>query len=301
MSTVLTRLPEPRRHRILLAALVLGHLVVISRQVEGDKGTSLLEQTVLAALSPFQRLAAAAVGGVVGTWRGYVDLRAVHETNRTLSGRVRDLELDLQRTREQVREAERLRRIAELGRELPFSAVAARVVATDGVPWFRTVMIDRGHFDGVDLNMAVISAQGVVGRVTEVGPHAARVQLLLDQNSGVGARIERSRITGVVSGQAGYTDAVGNELQMKYVPVLADVVEGDVVVTSGLDRIYPRGLTIGRVRAVRGGGGLFKEITVAPSARFERLEELIVLKTPAPDLTVTRRLRPDPSPEPRGR
>jgi rod shape-determining protein MreC len=112
-------------------------------------------------------------------------------------------------------------------------------------------------------------------------------------------RIERSRITAVVSGQAGFGDRVGGDLELKYVPVMADVVVGDVVVTSGLDRIFPRGLTVGRVRSVTTGAGLFKEIRVAPSAHFERLEEVMVARPRPEDQRITRELRPEPSPRPR--
>jgi rod shape-determining protein MreC len=147
----------------------------------------------------------------------------------------------------------------------------------------------------------VISATGVVGRVVGLGPHAARVQLLLDRESGVGVRIERSRITGVVSGQAGFADTVGGDLSLKYVPTLADVVVGDVVVTSGLDRMFPKGLMVGRVRAVTQGGGLFKEILVTPSARFERLEEVMVVRVRPEDLTLDTEVGPDAAEVPRPR
>lgn len=291
---------ETRKSRFLLAGLVLGHLVLISQQVEGGSGAKLLEQTVFAVLSPFQRLLAGGMAGVVGTWRGYVDLRRVHAESQELQERLRVLEMELQQKEEQVREAERLRDIAGVKPLLPLDTFVARVIATDGLPWFRNVTIDKGLLDGVALNAPVVSPHGVVGRVIAVGPQAARVQLLLDKSSGVGVRIERSRITGVVSGQAGYVDRVGRDLDLIYAPVLADVVVGDVVVTSGLDRIFPRGLMVGRVRSVAGGSGLFKEILVAPSARFERLEEVMVVRARRPDDRFTQELRPpEPSPKPR--
>jgi rod shape-determining protein MreC len=145
----------------------------------------------------------------------------------------------------------------------------------------------------VALNAAVISPTGVVGRVIRLGPQAATVQLLLDQQAGVGVRIERSRITGVVSGQIGFGNEGSGDLLLKWVPVLADVVVGDAVVTSGLDRLYPRGLMVGRVRAIHTGNGLFKEIRVQPSARFDELEEVLVLRTPLPDDTTVESVRPE--------
>ena len=285
-------LETKRGSRFLLGGLVLAHLVVISRQVERSGGTSLLGQTVFAVLSPFQRVVGASVGAVLATWSGYLDLRHVYRENQDLRGRMASLEMELQRQQDQLREAERLREIADVKPTLPFETVVAQVIATEGVPWFRTVTLNRGRDDGVSLNAPVISTTGVVGRVVAVGPHAAKVQLLLDHESGLGVRIERSRITAVVSGQAGFADQVGNLLAMKYVPVLADVVVGDMVVTSGLDRMFPKGLMVGRVQAARSGGGLFKDILVVPSAHFERLEELMVIRTHAEELPWTQEVRP---------
>jgi len=133
----------------------------------------------------------------------------------------------------------------------------------------------------------VLGVGGVLGRVVSVGPAAAKVQLLLDRDSGVGVRIERTRTTAVVTGQVSFEDSGTSELLMKYVPVLADVVVGDVVVTSGLDQIYPKGLVVGRVRSVGKGSGLFKEVAVQPSANFEAIEEVMVATSPPapPQLT----------------
>jgi rod shape-determining protein MreC len=161
-------------------------------------------------------------------------------------------------------------------------------VGRDGVPWFRSLTLDKGEADGVRLDAAVISATGVVGRVFAVGPHAARVQVLLDRDSGAAALVERSRVSGVVSGQVRASEQGSEDLALKYVSERSDVVVGDVVVTSGLDRIYPKGLVIGRVRFVGDVTGLFREVRVEPSARFDRLEEVLVLKGEAPVLETPR-------------
>jgi rod shape-determining protein MreC len=145
------------------------------------------------------------------------------------------------------------------------------------VPWFRSLTVNRGTSDGVALDAPVISPTGVVGRVIAVGPRAARVQVLLDRDSGAGVLIERSRVSGVVSGQVVQPETGAADLLLKYVSERADVVEGDVVVTSGFDRIYPKGLVVGRVSYVGEGSGLLKEIRVEPSARFDRLEEVLVV------------------------
>ena len=133
----------------------------------------------------------------------------------------------------------------ELREVLPFPTMTAQVIAREGVPWFRNITIDKGLSDGVKLNAPVLAVGGVMGRVVAAGPHAAKVQLLLDRDCGVGVRIERTRTTGVVAGQVAFSDSGTSELLMKYVPVLADVVVGDVVDLSG---IVPRPVPTGLIR-----------------------------------------------------
>ena len=287
----MARVVDTRKSRVLLGTLVFAHVVVVSQQVDSGTGTSLLEQVIFAMLSPFQRAVAGAVRGVSRGWSGYVDLRSAYQESRRLEERVQFLELLLQERQEQAVEADRLREVLELKKILPLETVVSEVIAREGVPWFRTVTLNKGRSHGIILDAPVISPSGVVGRVVAVGPGAARVQLLLDRDSGVGVRIERSRTIGVVSGKVGFADSGTTDLDLKYVPAFADVVVGDVVITSGMDRIFPKGLMVGRVRSVGTGSGLFKEILVAPSARFDTLETLLVVKGQPGDVTVSEAVR----------
>lgn len=272
----MARALDARKNGFLLAALIVSHLVVISQQVDGGGGASLLERLVLNALSPFQRGAAAGIRGLALLWNGYVDLRGARQEEERLAQRVKGLEAELQETRPQVEESGRLREVLDLKKMLPLDTIAAEVVARDGLPWFRTITLDRGREAGITVNAAVLSPTGVVGRVVAVGSKVARVQLILDRDSGVGAILERSRAPGVVSGDASGKSGL---LTMKYVSTLTDVVAGDRVVTSGLDRIYPKGLVIGRVESVSPPAGLFKEVRVTPSARFDLLETVLVVRS----------------------
>lgn len=290
---MIARAVETRRSRLLLGFLLLLHLVIVSRQVDGGGGGSLLERVVFAALSPLQTAVAWSGRTVRDSWNRYVNLRRVQQENQILTARLRESQLLLQERSERAGEAERLRDLLELRQGLPLETLVAEVVARDGVPFYRTLSINKGKRDGVTLNAPVLSATGVVGRVIRLGPQVAQVQLLLDRESGLGVRIERSRVAGVVLGQVGFADAsadspdrdASGDLIMKYVPALADVVPEDVVVTSGLDRIYPKGLMVGRVRSVSRGAGLFKEILVTPSAGFDRLEVVMVVRqTPEPEI-----------------
>jgi rod shape-determining protein MreC len=267
-----------RRSRFLLVGLVLLHLAAISHQVDGGGGVSLLQRGLLTALSPLQRGVGAIVGGVDEAWRGWGFHRETYVENRRLAERVRQLETELQARSARAEEGERLRELLGLRRVVPMDTVVAEVVGRDGVPWFRTLTIDKGEADGVALDAPVMSPTGVVGRVFATGPRAARVQVLLDRDSGAGVLVERSRVPGVVSGQVSGPAAGADDLVLKYVPDRSDVVAGDVVVTSGLDGIYPKGLVVGRVRFVGAVSGLFRDIRVEPSARFDRLEEVLVVR-----------------------
>jgi rod shape-determining protein MreC len=277
-----------RQSRFLLVALVLAHLAAISHQVDGGGGLSLLQRGLLGALSPPQQAMAWVVGGAGELWRGWAFHRETYEENRRLEERVRQLETDLQAHAARANEADRLRELLALRQAVPMVTVAAQVLAKDGVPWFRSLTIDKGDADGVTLDAPVMSPTGVVGRVFAVGPHAARVQVLLDRDGGAGVVVERSRVPGVVSGQVSGEASGGEDLVLKYVPERSDVAVGDVVVTSGLDRIYPKGLVVGRVRSVGKGSGLFRDIRVEPSARFDRLEEVLVVRLPRVPLETPR-------------
>jgi len=281
---------DARRSRFLLVGLVLIHLVAISHQVDGGGGASLLQRVIFGVLSPLQNAVSAVVRGISGAWTGYVNLRGAREESGRLEERVRVLETLLQERGHLARETERLRELLGLREILPLDTVVAEVVTRDGLPWYRTITIDKGSDDGLALEAPVISPTGVVGRIIALGPRAAKVQLLQDRDSGAGVLIERSRVSGVVSGQVGFSDTGSSDLVMKYVRDLADVVAGDVVVTSGQDRIYPKGLVVGRVRSVGKGSGLFKEILVEPSARFDQVEEVLVVKKVKSPVTLKQRV-----------
>jgi rod shape-determining protein MreC len=275
------RVIDTRRSRFLFGALILAHLVVISHQVDAGGGVSLLERGVFAALSPFQTLVARVITGFERAWISYADLRGVRKDNASLRGEVQNLEFLLQQRESEADDAVRLRELLDLRPILPIETLAAEVTSRDAAPWFRSVTVDKGRDQGVELNAPVLSPTGVVGRVVAVGPSAAKVQLLLDRDCGVAVLLQRTRATAVVTGQVGFADSGTLELGLKYLPTSADVLAGDMVVTSGLDGIYPKGLRVGRVHALGSPSGLFREAaTVLPSAQFENLEEVLIARTP---------------------
>ena len=257
----------------MLLTVVIGHVVLISLQVNTASGVRVFEGVTFGLFSEVQRGVARAIGGVTGFWNGYVGLVSVEAENDVLRESVADLQFRLQRERALAQRARGLEELLGLRRDVGFSTVSARVIAGDATPYFRTVTIDRGTSDGVRRDSAVVSPDGVVGRVvSDPGPRAAKVQLLVDRSAAAGALIERTRAAGVVMG-----DADQGLLRMEYVSNLEDVELDDIVVTSGIDGIYPKGFVIGVVEVVYRGPGLQRTIHVRPQVEFSDLEDVLVI------------------------
>ena len=263
-----------RRSWMWLLAFVILHLVAISRQVDVE-GVSLFERTVLTFLSPVQSATASLSDGFAGAWNSFVDLRRVGQENERLKDRLRTAEMQLLAQRAAVEENARLRVFLELKPRLPMATLLADVVARNASPWFKTISIDKGSADGVFHGATVLSPSGVLGRVIAVSQGSASVQLLVDRDSGAAVITERGRVDGVVTGYQ--DDADGSPLLlMKYVPSLAEVAPGEVVVTSGLDQLFEKGLVVGTVLRVAEPVGLFKDVYVRPSASPAFAEQVFV-------------------------
>lgn len=264
-----------RRQRTgyLVLAVVLGHVILISAQVNAQPGGTVLEAVTFGVFTEVQRLLTSTRDGFVGFWSGYAGLRDVRQENEALNQEVARLSLELQQQRALAQQTRSLERLLELRESVSFPTLSARVIATDATPYFRTLTIDRGRGDGVHEDMAVVAPDGVVGRVVGApGPRAAQVQLLIDRNAAAGALIERSRASGLAIG----TDD-DSQLRMEYVSNLQDVRVGDRIVTSGIDGIYPEGFLIGRVTAATEGLGLYRIIHVDPVVDFSQIEDVLVV------------------------
>ena len=271
-----------RRTGALLLAVVIGQVVLISFQVNTPSGVRVFEAVTFGLFSEIQRGVARGVGRVAGVWHGYVGLRGVQADNDALRESVAQLQLRLQREHALAQRVRGLEELLGLRRDVGLSTVSARVIAGDATPYFRTITIDRGTADGVRRDLAVVSPDGVVGRVVgDPGPRAAKVQLLVDRNAAAGALIERTRAAGVVRG---HTDQA--LLRMEYVSNLDDVAPGDVVITSGIDGIYPKGFPLGEVEEVLDPTGLYRTIYLRPQVDFNDLEDVLVIVR-EPEATTT--------------
>jgi len=267
-----------RRSWMWLLAFLIFHLVAISRQVDVG-GVSMLERTLLSIFSPVQNASSAVAGGMVGTWGSVVDLHSVGSENERLKVLLRVAEVQLLSQRAAVEENARLRVLLDLKPRLPMATLLADVVARNASPWFKTISIDKGSSHGVFHGATVLSPSGVLGRVITVAPNSAGVQLLVDRDSGAAVLTERGRVDGIVSGFQDEGDG-SPLLLMKYVPSLAVVEPGEVVVTSGLDQLFEKGLVVGTVLRVAEPVGLFREVWVRPSASPAFAEQVFVSLAP---------------------
>jgi rod shape-determining protein MreC len=260
----------------LFLAVTLGHVILISAQVNSRSGVPVLEAVTFGLFAEVQRSGSAGVTGVRGFWHRYGSLRSVERENAELKEKLEAVQVELQEQRALADRARGLQQLLELRDRSNLKTMAAEIIAWSASPDFQTLTLDKGTKDGFRTDMAVIANDGVVGRIVVPSGRAAKVQLLIDRNAAAGALVERSRAQGVAKGTG------DSRLQLEFVSEAADVAVGDLVVTSGIEGIFPKGFTIGRVDVVEKTGLAYKRITVKPAVDFTRLEEVLVVLTPTP-------------------
>ena len=213
---------------------------------------------------------------VRGVWRHYFALQGTSRDNETLRTENDALKLAISQLQSKAAEADRLGTLLQFKTSNEkVKMVGARVIGASAGTASRTIEIDRGERDGIHRNQPVITPDGAVGKVIEVYRNSAQVLLLTDKDSGVGAMLVESRIQSPVGGTG------EPMLTMKYVPADDTVNVGEKIVTSGMDRIFPRDVPVGTVLEVKAGYP-FKQVRVRPAARLDRLEEVFVLLTQEP-------------------
>jgi rod shape-determining protein MreC len=265
-----------QRTGYLFIAVMLGHVILISAQVNTRRGVPMLQVITFGLFAEVQRMSSAMVSSVRGGWTNYVSLRDVNAENEGLKRQLAEAQVQLQEQRALAERSRGLLATLGLRDRSNLKTLAAEVIGAGATTDFKTVTIDKGTNDGVRADLAVMAPAGVVGRVVVSSARAAKVQLLVDRNAGAGVLIERSRSQGVAIG------AGDGLLRMEYVSEVADVVVGDTVVTSGIDGIYPKGYVVGTVEAVEKSGNSYKQILVRPAVDFSSVEEVLVVLTHAP-------------------
>jgi rod shape-determining protein MreC len=262
----------------LFMAVIVGHIILISAQVNTRRGVPMLEAVTFGAFAEVQRAATGAVGEVQDGWQNYFALQQIRRENESLRQQVAQLQIGLQEERALAQQSRTYQQLLELHDRIHAKTTGAEVIGGAPSPDFRTMTIDKGTHDGLKPDMAVIAPSGVVGRVIMPSGRAAKVQLLIDRNAAAGAIVERTRAQGVVVGTG------SDRLKMEYVPGSADLKAGDRVITSGIDGIYPKGFVIGQIESVQRGSGDFSGIVIKPAVDFSALESVLVVLTPPADV-----------------
>lgn len=265
-----------RRYGILLAVLLVS-LLLLTVQTRGG-GTGRAGELVAIAVTPVQSLLVRIHRGALGFWANYIDWKAVRRENAVLRGeneQLRVMSLQAGETRE---ENARLRRLLVLKSRLPLATLAGEVIGREAGGWVRSLTVNRGRGDGIAQQTPVIVPDGLVGRVVQVHRGAAVIQLLNDPASTVGAVVLRTRTAGLVEGDAGGT------VRFKFMARDgSSVAPGDLVVTSGLGTLFPKGLPVGRVVKIEDkGSALFHFAVLAPAVDFSRVEEVLLLTGQTP-------------------
>jgi len=248
---------------------ILGLAVQVKRSSE-NQPSRLIRVWAVSAITPPEKALVRIQNGTSDLWHNYFYLRGVRQENRELREQIEQLQLDQVRLKQDADQAHRLQTLLGFKEQFIAKTLAAQVIGSSGSEQSRTVYIDKGSRDGIQLEMAVISAAGVVGRVINVFRSTSQVLLINDQQSGVGTILEQSRLQGVLKGKS------SGELVIDKIMADEEVKPGDRVLTSGGDQIFPKGLLIGTVDRIDKGPE-FLQVSVKPTAALNRLEEVLVI------------------------
>lgn len=263
--------------------VMLAQVLLVSAQVQTRSGLPVIEAVSFGAFSRVQGTTSAMVRSVRDFFTNYTALTGARDENAALKQQLAELEVRLQEQRALAARTAQLQNLLALKEATPLPTIAAEIIGgnPNARAGIREVTIDRGTADGVQANMAVIAPKGIVGRVIgQPAAHAARVQLIIDRNAAAGAITERARVGGLI---AVSTEDDGGMI-FDLVPDRQDVKPGDLIVTSGIDGIYPKGYAVGWVESAQSNpDGLHLDIKVQPAVDFGSLEEvLVVLVTARP-------------------
>ena len=263
--------PTRQRPFTLLTAVVLVQVLLLAFQIKRERDVRLIRLWAVEVLTPMQRAGTWCISTVRGGWRNYIDLRHARAENEHLHSELDRLELRNRELESRSAEADRLSKLLDFRESQQDSPMlAAQVIGASADSVSRIIFINRGERDHLRRNMAVITPEGVVGKIVEVFPNSAQVLMIDDKDSGVGALLSETRTHGVIKGAGEPT------LHLEYVVNTEKVHNGELVVTSGDDRIYPKDFPVGTITESKQGNP-FQQITVEPAARLDRLEEVIVL------------------------
>jgi rod shape-determining protein MreC len=259
------------RKVVLLGSLVAACLVLLTLQTRGYGSAA--GDIFAVVTAPIQTGLAKASRATFGLWTTYLDWKNVRAENRRLREEVQELRVQSLRVTETDDENRRLRRLLALQEQLPLTTLSGEIIAREWGGWIRSLTVNRGRGDNVPRLTAVISPNGLIGRVVDVRPGASIVQVLTDPTSTVGAHVLRTRTPGIVEGDPRGT------LRFKFMSRDgASIQSGDVLVTAGQGGLFPRGIPIGTVRSIDNrGAALFHYAELTPAVDFARVDEVLLV------------------------
>ncbi len=264
-------MPKSARDLAIVLVLLAAGLIWLFSTLR-DPETHKISNILYTVIRPFQQTVFNVRSGVGGVWQDYIDLRGVRTENKALKEELNRLKSERAAAAAKETENQRLRKLLNLKLKGQFPSVVAQVIGEDSNGWYKSIFINRGSEDGVGPDMAVTVAEGVVGRVVKSAAEMSRVLLLTDPGLSIDCRVVRTRDRGLLSG------SLERGCVLDYINLKSTVAPGDDVVTSGLDGIFPRGLTVGKIESVRKGSqDLFLEAKVVPAVDFSELEEVLVV------------------------
>ncbi len=254
----------------LFVALTFTAMTLSSRESLPTNG---IERITISIISPIQQSVSATINFIQNIWNTYfMAVLAVKENSELRQQIGKALEIK-NRYEELELENLRLKKFVEFTSKVPGTYVAAQIIARDPSPWFKTLMIDKGEKDGLVKGSPVVVSEGIVGQIISVAPNHARVLLITDQNSAVDALIQNSRVRGIVKGNN------QDNCSFAYALRKEQVNEGEMLISSGLDQVFPKGLKIGRILNVtKVHSQLFQDITIETFVDFDKIEEVLVFK-----------------------
>lgn len=254
----------------LFIALVFVVMTMSSRETIPVSG---VERITISIISPFQKAVNNTINSTSNVWETYfMAVLAVEENHELRQQLGKALEIK-NRLQEIEHENVRLKKFVEFTRSVPDTYVAARIIARDPSPWFKTIMIDKGRKDGLEKGSPVVVSEGIVGQIIKVADNYARVLLITDQNSAVDSLVQNTRVRGIVKGNNEDSCSFSYALRKEIIR------QGEMLVSSGMDQVFPKGLKIGRISKVtKLHSQLFQDIVVETSVDFDKIEEVLVLR-----------------------
>ena len=260
----------------ILVLVLFAQLMALAYQVrrpDQQGSTRLIRLWTVSLITPFEKAFVHSVDWFGDTWRDYVYLRNVRRQNDDLRAEIQRLRLEHVRLVEDANQARRLQSLLGFKEQFISGTMAAQVISSTGSEFTRGIYIDKGSHDGIRRDMPVMTPDGIVGKVYSVFPTSSLVLEINDPSSGAGVILEKSRLQGILKGDARGT----GETYVNNVMSDEKLEPGDVVLTSGGDRVYPKGLPVGTVEKILAGEDSFLKIRVKPAANLNRLEEVLVI------------------------